>query len=94
MTTLVRLLGLGLLAGLITSCSCPFARSNGKAPAPTAPARVATNAGICLHVGAGNGDLSAQFAKSPRLIVHAELTDTVPRDQTLEDAGKPAELEG
>ncbi len=33
-----------------------------------------------------------KFNNYERLIVHAELTDTVPRDQALEDAGKPAEL--
>jgi sortase A len=33
-----------------------------------------------------------KFNNYERLIVHAELTDTVPRDQALADAGKPAEL--
>jgi sortase A len=33
-----------------------------------------------------------KFNNYERLIVHAELTDTVPRDQTVKDAGKPAEL--
>jgi sortase A len=33
-----------------------------------------------------------KFNNYERLIVHAELTDTVPRDQAAADAGKPAEL--
>jgi LPXTG-site transpeptidase (sortase) family protein len=33
-----------------------------------------------------------KFNNYERLIVHAELTDTVPRDQAAPDAGKPAEL--
>jgi LPXTG-site transpeptidase (sortase) family protein len=34
-----------------------------------------------------------KFNNYERLIVHAELTRTVPRDPTLPDAGKPAEME-
>ena len=33
-----------------------------------------------------------KFNNYERLIVHAELSETVPRDQALPDAGKPAEL--
>jgi sortase A len=35
-----------------------------------------------------------KFNNYERLVVHAELAETVPRDQTLADAGKPAELKG
>ncbi|MET0426000.1 MAG: class E sortase [Actinoplanes sp.] len=34
-----------------------------------------------------------KFNNYERLIVHAELAETIPRDDTLKDAGKPAELD-
>jgi sortase A len=34
-----------------------------------------------------------KFNNYERLIVHAELAETIPRDDTQKDSGKPAELD-
>jgi sortase A len=56
------------------------------APVPGKPRAKPTKAMLTLTT------CNPKFNNYERLIIHAQLTDTVPRDQTLEDAGKPPEL--
>jgi sortase A len=56
------------------------------APVPGRPRAKPTTAMLTLTT------CNPKFNNYERLIIHAELTDTVPRVQTLEDAGKPREL--
>ncbi|WP_285688328.1 class E sortase [Actinoplanes sp. NBRC 103695] len=56
------------------------------APVPGRPKAKPTKAMLTLTT------CNPKFNNYERLIVHAELADTIVRDQTLPDAGKPAEL--
>jgi sortase A len=56
------------------------------APVPDRPGRKPTKALLTLTT------CNPKFNNYQRLIVHAELVDTVKRDPALPDAGKPAEL--
>ena len=57
------------------------------APVPGRPKAKPTKAMLTLTT------CNPKFNNYERLIVHAELADTIVRDQTLPDAGKPAELQ-
>jgi sortase A len=57
------------------------------APVPGKPRAKATKAMLTLTT------CNPKFNNYERLIVHAELAETIPRDDTQEDAGKPAELD-
>ncbi|HEU4347636.1 MAG TPA: class E sortase [Actinoplanes sp.] len=56
------------------------------APVPGRPRAKPTKAMLTLTT------CNPKFNNYERLIIHAELTETVPRDKTLKDAGKPPEL--
>jgi sortase A len=57
------------------------------APVPGKPRAKPTKAMLTLTT------CNPKFNNYERLIVHAELAETIPRDDTQEDAGKPAELD-
>jgi sortase A len=57
------------------------------APVPGKPKAKPTKAMLTLTT------CNPKFNNYERLIVHAELAETIPRDDTQEDAGKPAELD-
>ena len=57
------------------------------APVPGKPKAKASKAMLTLTT------CNPKFNNYERLIVHAELAETIPRDDTQEDAGKPAELD-